>query len=240
MSDIQAISEDEPDTQAMECDEELRGIKAINPNVRSRKLEVNEVAKAKQEEAKANGVAPPIKKRLSTKQPVKKGTLKAKKINEWYAGDPHAAEASKGKPTRGKAQPKAKSKEPKAKEDDPKAKEDDPNAKSDAQALQVGTACRKGIKNADALILSAHGSKNADTGRFDDQGKCTLPDGSCKTMGIIGFYGKESFGVQVWDTLMTKINGAKGQLSKGDIVMLRDKLIARCRAGHPCIDLDAA
>ena len=113
-------------------------------------------------------------------------------------------------------------------------------AKSDAQALQVGTACRKGIKNADALILSAHGSKNADTGRFDIQGKCTLPDGACKTMGIIGFYEKESFGKEIWDTLMTKINGAKGQLSKGDIVMLRDKLIASCRAGHPCIDLDAA
>ena len=83
------------------------------------------------------------------------------------------------------------------------------------------------------------GQKNTATGRFDIQGRCTLPDGSCKTIGIIGFYEKKSFGVQVWETLKTKINGAKGQLSKGDIVLLRDELLARCRAGHPCIDLDA-
>ena len=135
--------------------------------------------------------------------------------------DPHAAEASKGKPT------------------EPKAKDDDPKAKSDAQALQVGTACRKGIKNADALILSAHGSSNPATGRFDIQGKCTLPDGSCKTIGILGFCEKESFGAQVWNTLLAKINDAKGKHTKGEIVMLRDQLIARCKAGHPCIDLDA-
>ena len=168
--------------------------------------------------------------------------MKAKKIEEWYPRDPHAAEASKGKPTEQKAKAKAKAKRVSkgGKPTEPKAKEDDPKAKSDAQALQVGTECRKGIKHADALILSAHGSSNAATGRFDIQGRCTLPDGSCKKIGIIEFYEKESFGVQVWEILMTKINGAKGQLSKGDIVMLRDKLIAGCKAGHPCIDLDVA
>ena len=132
---------------------------------RARKLEVNGVAKAKQEEDVANGVAPPIKKRLNCKQTVKKGTLKAKKIEEWYPRDPHAAEASKGKPTEQKAKAKAKAKRVSkgGKPTEPKAKEDDPKAKSDAQALQVGTACRKGIKHADALILSAHGSKNTVT-----------------------------------------------------------------------------
>ena len=61
-----------------------------------------------------------------------------------------------------------------------------------------------------------------------------------KQRGRVFFCEKEYVGVQVWETLMTKINGAKGQLSKGDIVMLRDKLIAGCKAGHPCIDPDAA
>ena len=90
---------------------------------------------------------------------------------------------------------------------EPKAKEDDP-------------ACRKGIKNADALILSAHGSCNAATGRFDIKGKCTLPDGSCKKIGILGSCEKKSFGVQVWETLLAKINDAKGKHTKGEIVML--------------------
>ena len=38
----------EPDIQAMECDEDLPDIQAINPNVRARKVEVNGVAKAMQ------------------------------------------------------------------------------------------------------------------------------------------------------------------------------------------------
>ena len=83
---------------------------------------------------------------------------------------------------------------------------------------------QKGIKNADALILSAHGS--ASKGRFDIQGKCTLPDGSCKTIGILGFVEKEHFGWKVWNTLLAKINDAKGKHTKGEIVMLRYKLIA--------------
>ena len=152
-------------------------------------------------------------------------------IQQWHPSDPHAAEAPKGQDTKRVSK--------RGKPTEPKAKEDDPKADSDAQALQVGTACRKGIKNADALILSAHGSCNAATGRFDIQGKCTLPDGSCKTIGILGFCEKESFGVQVWKTLLAKINDAKGKHPKGEIVMLRDKLIAGCKAGHPCIDLDA-
>ena len=149
--------------------------------------------------------------------------MKASRIQQWHPDDPHAAEVSKGQHTKGKPT-------------EPKAKEDDPKADSDAQALQVGTACRKGIKHADALILSATGSHNAATGRFDIQGKCMLPDGSCKTMGILGFYEKEAFGKQVWQTLMDTINEAKGKHTKGEIMMLRDKLIADCKAGHPCTE----
>ena len=139
-------------------------------------------------------------------------------IQRWHPDDPHAADSSKGQHTKGKPTK-------------PKAKDDDTKTDSDAQALQVG---RKVIKNADALILSAYGSGNAATGRYDIQGKCTLPDGSCKTIGILGFCGKEAFGVQVWQTLMDKINEAKGQHTKGEMIMLRYKLIADCKAGHPC------
>ena len=52
---------------SMENDEEWPSIQPINPNVRARKLEVNAAAKAKLEKDVANGVAPPIKKRLKTK-----------------------------------------------------------------------------------------------------------------------------------------------------------------------------
>ena len=239
---------------SMDCDEGLPSIRPINPNVRARKLEVNKVAKAKLEQDVANGVAPSTKKRLKSKQAVKKKTLKATMIQQWHPSDPHPKAKSKAKDAQPKAKSKAKAKtkpspKPKAtrkskaeveEEAQPKAKakEDDPKADSDAQALQVGTACRKGITNADALILSAHGSCNAATGRFDIQGKCTLPDGSCKNIGILGFCEKDFFGVQVWNTLLAKINDAKGKHTKGEIVMLRDKLIAGYKAGHPCIDAD--
>ena len=225
---------------SMECDEALPSIQPINPNVRARKLEVNGVAKAKQDEDVAKGVAPPIKKRMKSKQAVKKQSLKAQMIQQWHPSDPHAAEASKGQHTKakGKAKPKAVS-TAKPKCDEPHAVGDEPQAEGDAQALQLGSACRPGIKNADALILAAHGSCNAATGRFDIQGKCTLPDGSCKTIGILGFCEKELFGVQVWQTLLTTINDAKGKHTKGEIVMLRDQLIAGCKAGHPCIDIAA-
>ena len=108
----------------------------------------------------------------------------------------------------------------------PKAKEADP-------------ACRKGIKYADALFLTAHVSCNGATGRFDIQGKCTFPDGSCKNVGILGFCCQESFGVKAWKTLLAKVNEAKGKLTKGEIVMLRDKLIAGFKSWHQCTDLFA-
>ena len=38
---------------------------------------------------------------------------------------------------------------------------------------------------------------------------------------------------------MAKINDAKGKHTKGELMMLVDKLIASCKAGQPCIDLDA-
>ena len=126
---------------SMECDEGLPYIQPINPNVRARKLEVNGVATAKVEEDVANGVAPPIKKAVK-KKTLEKKTLKAKMIQQWHPSDTHAAEASKGQ--RNKRVPK------RGKPTEPKAKEEDP-------------ACRKGMKYADALTLSAHGSCNAAT-----------------------------------------------------------------------------
>ena len=211
------------DVDSMECDEGLPNIQPINPNVRARKLEVNDVAKAKKREDLANGVAPPNKKRSKGKQAIKKKTLKATMIQRWHPDDPHAADSSKGQHTKGKPTK-------------PKAKDDDTKTDSDAQALQVG---RKVIKHADALILSAYGSGNAATGRYDIQDKCTLSDGSCKTIGIFGFCEKGEFGGQVWQTLLDKINNAKGKHTKGEIMFLCDKLISDCKSGRPCSSIDA-
>ena len=233
LPDIQAINEDEPDIQAVECDHDLPEIQAINPNVRARKVAVKGVAKLLQEQDAANGVSPPLKKRLKTQQTGKRSTLKAQMIEEWYSSQPHAA-AAKKKPI---AKAAAAKKKPIAKAAAAKKK---PIAAPIAKAAAAAKVEKKAIKNADALIQSAHGSSNADTGRFDIQGKINLPDGSCKTIGIIGFVEKAPWGKQVWDTLLTKINGAKGQLSKGDIVALRNKLVASCKAGHPCIESDSA
>ena len=138
-------------------------------------------------------------------------------IQQWHPGDPHAAEASKGHHTK-RVSKRGKPTEPKS-----------------FPVMQWGSR----IKYADALILSAHGSCNADTGRFDIKGKCQLPDGSCKSIGILGYNCQEAFGKQVWESLMAKINDAKGKRTKGELVMLRDKLIASCKARQPCINLDA-
>ena len=113
-------------------------------------------------------------------------------------------------------------------------KEGEPKAEGDAQAQQVRTACKRGIKNADAVIMSAYGSSNASTGRFDIQGKCKLADGSIKTICILGFLEKEPFGEHVWCTLMKKINDEPALHTKGDLMKLRDELIASGKAGQPC------
>ena len=93
---------------------------------------------------------------------------------------------------------------------------------------------KKKIKHADAVIISAYGSSNASTGRYDIQGKVKLADGSYKNMGILGFTEKEAFGEKVWTALLAKMNDASCQHSKGDMVMLRDELILSCKAGQPC------
>ena len=107
---------------SMECDQGLPSLQPINPNVRARKLEVIAAAKAKLEQDVANGVAPPIKKSLKTKQPAQKKCLKAKMIQQWHPSlkpekkaleakkkglkakkkglRPHAADASKGQHTK--------------------------------------------------------------------------------------------------------------------------------------------
>ena len=98
--------------------------------------------------------------------------MKAKLIQQWHQSeeDPQEAEASKEPHTK-RVSKRAKCTEP---------KEDEPKAEGDAQAQQVRTACKRGIKNADAVIMSAYGSSNASTGRFDIQGKCKLADGLIK------------------------------------------------------------
>ena len=129
-------------------------------------------------------------------------------IDQWFPSDPAAA--SKRKRVSNICKPTQ-----------PKAKEDDPT-------------CRKGTKYAEALILTAHGSCNAATGRYDIQGKCIFPDGTNKKVGILGFSCQEPFGTKVWENLMSKTNEAKGKITKGDIVNLRDELIASFKSGHQC------
>ena len=192
------------------------------------------------------------KRRLNGKQSVKKHTLKAK--GKRHPTEPKgnaAAKAKKNAKAAAKAKKSAKDTKsssssssqnqkrvPKQQQQQSKrGKKEHPKADGGAHALQVGTACRKGITHADALILSAHGSCNAATGRFDIQGRCTLPDGSCKTIGILGFTEKAAFGLQVWKTLLAK--GKQGNHTKLELSILRDKLIADCKAGNPCIDPDA-
>ena len=82
--------------------------------------------------------------------------------------------------------------------------------------------------------MSAFGSSNATTGRFDIQGKCRLADGAVATIGITGFTEKEPWGKDVWNALLKKINDECGQHTKEEIIVLRDELIASCKAGHPC------
>jgi hypothetical protein len=198
--------------EAMRDDDSFPNIKPINPNVRARKLEVNAAAQALLEEGLANGVAPPVKKQLKSKQTTKPKTLKSRMMEQWH---PSAEAKPKAKPkpvSKAKAKPKAKCTEP---------KEDEPKAEGDAQAQQVRTACRRGIKNADAVIMSAHGSSTASTGRFDIQGKCKLADGSIKPMGILGFYEQQPFGEEVWKALLKKINDESGEHTKGAMLMLR-------------------
>ena len=197
-----------------ECDQCWPDIEPINPNIRSRKVQVNEVAKAKKAEAVANGVQPQIQKRLKRKQAVKQTTFKARMIQQMYPSDQpkEAAEAS-GHHTK-KVQQKH-------------------------QVDQKATKCKKCIKDANAVIMTAHGSCNAISGRFDIKGKVKLPDGTGKNIGILGFEEKASFGVEVWTALMAKVNEEKGQLTKGELLLLRDKLIASCKAGQPCNNLNA-
>ena len=213
--------------EAMHDDDSLPSIKPINPNVRARKLAVNAAAKALLEDDLAKGVAPTVKNKLKSKQPTKKTkNLKTQMIQQWHQSeeDPQEADASK--------EPHTKRVSKRAKCTGPK--EDEPKAEGDAQAQQVRTACNRGIKNADAVIMSAHGSSNASTGRFDIQGKCKLADGSIKPMGILGFYEQQLFGEEVWKALLKKINDESGEHTKGAMLMLRDELIASCKAGHPC------
>ena len=51
---------------------------------------------------------------------------------------------------------------------------------------------------------------------------------------VLGDYEKEPFGEQVWKALLKKINDESGEHTKGEMLLLRDELIASCKAGNPC------
>ena len=82
--------------------------------------------------------------------------------------------------------------------------------------------------------MSAYGPSNASTGRFDIQGKCKLADGSIKAIGILGFCEQAPFGEKAWKGLMKKLHDEGGEHTKGEMLLLRDELIACCKAGYPC------
>ena len=165
------------------------------------------------EENAAKGIAPTKHKKLKNKQP-KKTNLKAQKIAQW---DP---------------QGKAKAKEDENAKDE--AQEDDEPKKEDEPTLEEDEPKPKKIKDANAVILSAYGSSNADSGRFDIQGKCKFSDGSTRSIGILGFCTKEPYGEQVWKALLRNIADASGHHTKGAMVKMKDEFIACCKAGLPC------
>jgi hypothetical protein len=195
------------------AEDTLPDIRPINPNVRARKLQVNAAAKQMVADNAAQGIAPTKHKKLKNKQP-KKTNLKAQKIAQW---DP---------------QGKAKAKEDENAKDE--AQEDDEPKKEDEPTLEEDEPKPKKIKDANAVILSAYGSSNADSGRFDIQGKCQFPDGSTRSIGILGFCTKEPYGEQVWKALLRNIAEASGHHTKGSMVKMKDEFIACCKQGLPC------
>ena len=99
--DIIMQADDLPDGDGGDDLPEIGAWCAINPNVRSRKLEVNATAQALQEEQKANGVAPTKKKRLQGKQSTKTKSLKARMIEAWHPDEKHQQEAQAPKDAKG-------------------------------------------------------------------------------------------------------------------------------------------
>lgn len=60
-----------------------------------------------------------------------------------------------------------------------------------------------------------------------------------RPLASLAFVGKILLECKCGTFLLAKINDAKGKHTKGEIMMLRDKLIADCKAGHPYFDLYA-
>ena len=217
--DSMAEGKDEPS----QYDDSLPSIKPINPNVRARKLEVNAAAKALLEDDLANGVARDPQKRVRGKQPPQKTiNFKAKVVHQWEVDAQEAYASKRAKCTGPKEdEPKTDGLQKMQKRKCTGPKEDEPR-----------TACKRCIKNADAVILSAFGSSSATTGRFEIQGRCQLADGSMKTIGILGFLEQEPVGEHVWKVLLKKMNDAGGEHTKGEMMILRDQLIAAARQGN--------
>ena len=189
--------------------ENMPAIRPINPNVRARKLHNNGVAKARQ----ARGVEPTaITKRVKHKHPIKKVCLKSKMIALFQSNGPNADQTKESNKRKVAAA----------------GKTQDPN---EGQLMQGKTP----IRHADAVIMSAYGSCSSKTGRMDIQGKCTVADGSIKTIGIVGLHRKDSFNVEekIWKALLDNMIAATpGTLTKGEFVSLRDALLASERLAN--------
>ena len=82
------------------------------------------------------------------------------------------------------------------------------------------------MKHADAVIITAHGSINDDSGRMDIKAKCMMPDGSYKTIGILGMINKNGYEDATWKTLLETMQAKNSKCTQGDMVALRDELMA--------------
>ena len=82
------------------------------------------------------------------------------------------------------------------------------------------------VAHADAVIITPVGSCNAEIGRVDLQAKCLFPDGSHKTIGILGICKKKGFEENVWKSLLQTMKDQSGKCTKGSIIALRDELLA--------------
>ena len=231
-----------------DVDADLPPIQPINPNVRSRKLEVQGVAQAIIEEELENGLTPAPKKRLNQKTKQNKSSRKALMIRQMFGqyceDDEEAAKkqkagknSKKAKEAAKKATQAANKKKKAAKEEQKAANTEEKKAANNEEKKaakeehkeankEEKKVANKELKHADAVIITAHGSINEDTGRMDIKARCHLEDGSYKTIGILGMVKKHGYEDGIWKKLFHTLHTQSGKLTKRDMVDLRDKLVA--------------
>ena len=193
-------------------------------------MEAQGVAQAILEEDLQNGLTPAPKKRLNQNAKPKKGSRKAfmirRMVEEDCEDDEEAAKKQKAgkkkenvanKEKAGKKQKEAAKKEKKAANKEKKAAKKEKKAVNKEEKVQV-------MKHADAV--TAHGSINDDSGRMDIKAKRMMPDGSYKTMGILGMINKNGYEDAIWKTLLETMKEQSGKCTKRGMVALRDELVA--------------